>query len=71
MRRSVTDQQTQDIEPMLFKHWPTVFEVGPQKNNIGSMNQVYQVTIQLARDVDAGLANIRTTSRRDITNPPL
>ena len=35
------------------------------------MAHVYGVTIQLARDVDAGLANIRTTSRRDITNPPV
>ena len=34
------------------------------------MAHVYWVTIQLARDVDAGLANIRTTSRRDITYPP-
>ena len=33
------------------------------------MAHVYWVIIQLARDVDAGLANIRTTSRRDITNP--
>ena len=34
------------------------------------MAHVYcPVTIQLARDVDAGLANIRTTSRLDITNP--
>ena len=33
------------------------------------MDHVYWVTIQLARDVDAGLANIRTPSRRDITNP--
>ena len=36
-----------------------------------TMAHVYWVTIQLARDVDAGLANIRTTSRRDITNPPV
>ena len=35
------------------------------------MAYVYWVTIQLARDVDAELANIRTTSRRDITNPPV
>ena len=35
------------------------------------MPHIYWVTIQLARDVDAGLANIRTTSRRDITNPPV
>ena len=35
------------------------------------MAHVYWVTIQLARDVAAGLANIRTTSRRDITNPPV
>ena len=31
------------------------------------MVHVYWVTIQLARDVYAGLANIRTTWRRDIT----
>ena len=35
------------------------------------MTHVYWVTIQLARDVDAVLANIRTPSRRDITNPPV
>ena len=35
------------------------------------MAYVYWVTIQLARDVDAGLANIRTASRQDITNPPV
>ena len=35
------------------------------------MDHVYWVTIQLARDVDAGLANIRTTWRREITNPPV
>ena len=35
------------------------------------MAYVHWVTIQLARDVDAELANIRTTSRRDITNPPV
>ena len=35
------------------------------------MAHVYWVTIQLARDADAGLASIRTTSRRDITNPPV
>ena len=35
------------------------------------MDHVYWVTIQLAWDVDAGLANIKTTSRRDITNPPV
>ena len=35
------------------------------------MAHVYWVTIQLARDIDAGLANIRTTSRRDITNSPV
>ena len=35
------------------------------------MAHVYMVTIQLARDVDAGLANIRTTSCRGITNPPV
>ena len=33
------------------------------------MAHVYWVTIQLTRDVDAELANIRTTWRRDITNP--
>ena len=33
------------------------------------MAHVHWVTTQLARDVDAGLANIRTTSRGDITNP--
>ena len=33
------------------------------------MAHVYWVIIQLARDVDAGLATIRTTWRRDITNP--
>ena len=33
------------------------------------MAYVHWVTLQLARDVDAELANIRTTSRRDITNP--
>ena len=33
------------------------------------MAYVHWVTIQLARDVDAELANIRTTSRRDIANP--
>ena len=35
------------------------------------MAHVYWVTIQLARDIDAGLANIRTTWRWDITNPPV
>ena len=35
------------------------------------MAHVYWVTIHLARDVDAGLANIRTTWRQDITNPPV
>ena len=35
------------------------------------MAHVHWVTTQLAQDVDAGLANIRTTSRRDITNPPV
>ena len=35
------------------------------------MTHVYWVTIQLARDVDAVLANIRAPSRRDITNPPV
>ena len=35
------------------------------------MAHVYWVTIQLAQDVDAGLANIGTTSRRDITDPPV
>ena len=35
------------------------------------MAYVHWVTIQLSRDVDAELANIRTTSRRDITNPPV
>ena len=35
------------------------------------MAHAHWVTIQLARDVDAGLANIRTTSRPDITNPPV
>ena len=34
------------------------------------MAHIYWVAIQLARDVDAGLANITTTWRRDITNPP-
>ena len=63
MRRAVSDQQTQDVDPMLFQRWPTVFKVGPHQNNIGSMAHVYWVTIQLARDVDAGLANFRTTSR--------
>ena len=32
------------------------------------MAHVYWMTIQLARDVDAGLVNIRKTSRRDITS---
>ena len=35
------------------------------------MAHVYWGTIQLAQDIDAGLADIRTTSRRDITNPPV
>ena len=48
MRRAVTDQQTQDVDPMLFDY-------------------------TAGKDVDAGLATIRTTSRRDITrpNPPV
>ena len=71
MRRTVTDQQTQDIDPMLFYRWPTVFEVRPHRNNIGSIAYVHWVTIQLVRDVDAELANIRTTSRQDINNPPV
>ena len=41
MRRAVTNQQTQDVDPMLFKRWPTVFEVGPHQNNMGSMDHVY------------------------------
>ena len=28
MRRAVTDQQAQDVDPKLFQRWPTVFEVG-------------------------------------------
>ena len=46
MRRAVTDQQTQDVDPMLFDY---------------------------TAGKDAGLATIRTTSRRDITrpNPPV
>ena len=39
--------------------------------NIGAMADVYWVTIQLTREDDAGLSNIRTTCRRDITNPPV
>ena len=35
------------------------------------MAHVYWVTIQLARDIDAGLANTSTTSRRDRTNTPV
>ena len=35
------------------------------------MAHAYWVIIQLAQDVDAGLADIRTASRRNITNPPV